>query len=63
MCLENLEYLRDLIAREQQTRTLKAIAAEASVGESWLRMFMRGKIPDPGYSKVTRLLSILGKCH
>lgn len=40
----------------ERTRTpVREIAQSAGVGESWLGMFKRGRIPDPGYSKVKLL--------
>lgn len=36
-------------------KSLREIADGAGVGQSWLRMFARGEIPDPGYSKVKAL--------
>lgn len=44
--------------------TAKEIAAKAGVEESWLRMFRRGKIPNPGvrqFSKVVDYLKRNGK--
>ena len=34
---------------------LREVADGAGVGHSWLRMFARGEIPDPGYSRVKAL--------
>ena len=35
------------------------IAREAGVRESWLRMFMRGKIPNPGIRQFSRVRDYL----
>lgn len=34
---------------------MKDLAAKAGVKERWLRLFVAGDIPEPGYSKVKRL--------
>lgn len=34
---------------------LRTIADGAGVGHSWLKMFARGAIPDPGYSRIKAL--------
>ena len=34
---------------------LRVIAEGAGVGYSWIRMFARGRIPDPGYSRIRAL--------
>jgi transcriptional regulator with XRE-family HTH domain len=52
-CMDALQYVRTCL--ESTPSTTKEIAEGAGVGESWLRMFRRGEIPDPGYSRVKLL--------
>ena len=42
-------------------RPASAIAAEAEVPESWLRMFMRGKIANPGVRPFQRVVEYLDR--
>jgi len=51
--MDSLQFVRGQL--EVTPRTLREIADGAGVGQSWLRMFARGEIPDPGYSKVKAL--------
>jgi hypothetical protein len=37
------------------------MAKEAGVQESWLRMFMRGKIPNPGVRQFERVRAYLDR--
>jgi transcriptional regulator with XRE-family HTH domain len=39
--------------------TLRDIAREADVGRSWLAMFHRGEIPNPGYAQIKKLFDFL----
>ena len=41
--------------RAEDRPSLNEIARSAGVGESWLRMFARGEIPDPSYSRIKKL--------
>jgi hypothetical protein len=52
--MDMLQFVRDCIARSTD-RTLKDISDGARLGDSWFRMFARGAIPDPGYSKIKAL--------
>lgn len=51
--MDTLQFVRGQL--DVTDRTLREIADGAGVGQSWLRMFARGEIPDPGYSKVKAL--------
>lgn len=37
-----------------------AIAASSGVSHSWISKFVRGQIPNPGYTTLTRLGACLG---
>lgn len=37
-----------------------ALAAAADVSHSWISKFVRGQIPNPGYTTLTRLGACLG---
>lgn len=41
---------------QEDRRPTRRIAAEAGLKESWIRMFREGRIADPGYTKITRVL-------
>jgi predicted transcriptional regulator len=51
--MDTLQYVRACL--DTTTKTNKEIAEGAGVGESWVKMFKRGHIPDPGYSRVKLL--------
>jgi len=51
--MDSLDFVRGQLAGTE--RSLREVADGAGVGQSWLRMFARGEIPDPGYSKVKAL--------
>lgn len=51
--MDSLEFVRGQLRVTR--RNLREIADGAGVGHSWLRMFARGEIPDPGYSRVKAL--------
>lgn len=51
--MNHVEYVKRCLA--QPGVQLTVIAEEAGVGYSWLKMFARGEIPDPGYSRVKAL--------
>lgn len=51
--MDTLQFVRGQLCATP--RTMREIADGAAVGQSWLRMFARGEIPDPGYSKVKAL--------
>lgn len=51
--MDALQYVQTNL--QSTDKTLREIADGAGVGQSWLRMFARGEIPDPGYSKVKAL--------
>lgn len=51
--MDSMQFVRQRIATPGLN--LSAIAEEAGVGYSWLKMFARGEIPDPGYSRIKAL--------
>lgn len=53
--MDVLEQLRVSLAG----RNLREVARGAQVGESWLRMWMRGEIPDPSFRRIQKLSDYL----
>ena len=53
VCMDAMEFVRERLAAPDIN--LREVAEGAGVGHSWLRMFARGEIPDPGYSRVKAL--------
>lgn len=51
--MDAMEYVRGCLASPHLN--LREVAEGSGVGESWLRMFKRGKIPDPSYHRVKAL--------
>jgi transcriptional regulator with XRE-family HTH domain len=51
--MDAMEFVRERLATEGLN--LREVADGAGVGHSWLRMFARGEIPDPGYSRIKAL--------
>lgn len=51
--MDAMEYVKQQLGRPEVN--LRAVADGAGVGHSWLRMFARGQIPDPGYSRIKAL--------
>ena len=51
--MDAMQYVRESLAAPEIN--LREVAEGAGVGHSWLRMFARGAIPDPGYSRVKAL--------
>ena len=51
--MDTLIYVRERISNPELN--LSEVAEAAGVGYSWLKMFARGEIPDPGYSRVKAL--------
>ena len=48
-----MEFVRERLAGPNIN--LREVAEGAGVKHSWLRMFARGEIPDPGYSRIKKL--------
>jgi predicted transcriptional regulator len=57
----DLEFVKTRLAARK--RPLTAIARGAGVGNSWLRMFAKGVIPDPSYTRVKRLADYLRRSN
>lgn len=51
--MDALEFVRERLG--DKGVNLREVADGAGVGHSWLRMFRRGEIPDPAYSRIKRL--------
>ena len=51
--MDAMEYVRECL--QAPGTNLRQVAERAGVGHSWLRMFARGEIPDPGYSRIKAL--------
>lgn len=51
--MDSLQYVRTCL--DASGMTTREIAAGSGVGESWLRMFRRGCIPNPGYNNIKLL--------
>jgi hypothetical protein len=51
--MDQMEFVKEQIAAPDVN--LSAVAEGAGVGYSWLKMFARGEIPDPGYSRIKAL--------
>ena len=50
--MDDMEFVRKEVAKAENLTT---VALEADVGYSWLKMFARGEIPDPSYSRIKAL--------
>ena len=53
--------VKDLVNHRETTVTLREIAKEAKVSESWLKMFAQGKIASPAANKVIALYEYFTK--
>lgn len=58
---------RDQVRQQFNNRpasaTVEALAVELGVSESWLRLFGRGKIDNPGIMTVEKLSKLLDKLN
>ncbi len=55
--MESLEYIRGRLSAPGVV--VREVAQGAGVRERWLRLFIAGRIPEPGYGKVQRLYDYL----